>query len=262
MLPPLENHPYFLSVSIERDIDVELAARLAGMPLEEFQQLNPQMNRPVIFAAGTPQVLLPYENANAFVRNLPRHDGALATWTVWVAPRTLKPAEAADLVGMSEESLREVNHIPARMLIKAGSTLVVPRGNALLADVSSEVADTAMLALSPEAPALRKTTLKAGHKDSVASVAKRYHVSAAQVAEWNQVAPGASFAPGQTIIVYTAATTRKAAASDTQTARSQAVPGGPRASGGTRTASSAKSSGQSARAGKATGVRQTPVARR
>ena len=89
-LPPLENHPYFLSVSIERDIDVELAARLAGMPLEEFQQLNPQMNRPVIFAAGTPQVLLPYENANAFVRNLPRHEGALATWTVWVAPKTLK----------------------------------------------------------------------------------------------------------------------------------------------------------------------------
>ena len=65
----LENHPYFLSVPIERDIDVELAARLAGMPLDEFQQLNPQMNRPVILAAGTPQVLLPYDNANAFVRD-------------------------------------------------------------------------------------------------------------------------------------------------------------------------------------------------
>jgi len=261
-LPELMNHPYFLSVPIERDMDVAVAVKLASMPLEEFQTLNPQMNRPVILAAGTPQVLLPYDNANRFVRELPGHRGPLASWTAWTAPRTMKTAEAARMVGMSEDSLREVNHIPARMLIKAGSTLVVPRGNALLADVSSEVADTAMLALSPEAPALRKTTLKAGHKDSVASVAKRYHVSAAQVAEWNQVAPGASFAPGQTIIVYTAATTRKTAASDTQTARSQTVPGGPRASGGTRTASSAKSSGQSARAGKATGVRQTPVARR
>jgi membrane-bound lytic murein transglycosylase D len=169
----------------------------------------------------------------------------------------MKTAEAARMVGMSEESLREVNHIPARMLIKSGSTLVVPRGNALLADVSSEVADTAMLTLSPEAPLLRKSSLKAGHKDSVASVAKRYHVSAAQVAEWNQVAPSASFAPGQTIIVYTAATTRK-------TARSQTVPGGPRGSGATRSASSGKeaSSSQTARAGKATGVRQTPVAKR
>ena len=72
-LPPLDNHPYFLSVPIERDIDVALAAQLAGMTLEEFQQLNPQHNKPVILAAGTPQVLLPYDNANRFVRELARH---------------------------------------------------------------------------------------------------------------------------------------------------------------------------------------------
>ncbi|MDP1171975.1 murein transglycosylase D, partial [Klebsiella pneumoniae] len=33
-LPPVANHPYFLSVRIDRDIDVELAARLAGVSLE------------------------------------------------------------------------------------------------------------------------------------------------------------------------------------------------------------------------------------
>jgi membrane-bound lytic murein transglycosylase D len=101
-LPPLENHPYFLSVPIERDIDVALAARLAGLTLEEFQQLNPQLNKPVILAAGTPQVLLPYDNANRFVRGLAAHRGPLASWTAWVAPRTLKPADAARQVGMSE----------------------------------------------------------------------------------------------------------------------------------------------------------------
>ena len=78
-LPPLENHPFFLSVPIERDIDVALAATLAGLSLDEFEQLNPQMNKPVILAAGTPQVLLPYDNANRFVRELRSHPGALAT---------------------------------------------------------------------------------------------------------------------------------------------------------------------------------------
>jgi membrane-bound lytic murein transglycosylase D len=38
----------------------------------------------------------------------------------------------------------------------------------------------------------------------VASVATRYRVSAAQVAQWNRVSAGASFAPGQTVIVYVA----------------------------------------------------------
>ena len=114
-LPPLENHPYFLSVPIERDIDVELAAQLAGMPLEEFQQLNPQMNRPVILAAGTPQVLLPYDNANAFVRNLPLHDGPLATLDgVGGAQDDASPPKPPKLVGMSEAELREVNRIPPR----------------------------------------------------------------------------------------------------------------------------------------------------
>ena len=78
-LPELYNHPYFLSVPIEHDIDVVLAIRLAGMTSEEFQNLNPQMNRPVILAAGTPQILLPYDNANRFVRELPQHRGPLTT---------------------------------------------------------------------------------------------------------------------------------------------------------------------------------------
>jgi membrane-bound lytic murein transglycosylase D len=257
-LPELMNHPYFLSVPIERDMDIAIAIKLAGMPLEEFQTLNPQMNRPVILAAGTQQVLLPYDNANRFVRELPLHRGPLATWTAWTAPKTMKTAEAAKAVGMSEEHLREINHIPARMLIKAGSTLLVPRGNALLADVSSRVADTATLALAPESQPLRKTSLRAGRGDSVSSVAKRYRVSAAQVAEWNGVAPGASFAPGHTIIVYTAPVGRKTAqARGAPIARAKPAPGGPR-SAGVRPATSART----AHSGKATGVRQVPVAKR
>ena len=204
-LPELMNHPYFLTVPIERDIDVALAARLAGMQAEEFQHLNPQTNRPVLLAAGTPQVLLPYDNANRFVRALPLHRGPLASWTAWVAPKTMKTADAAESVGMSEESFRELNKIPARMLIKAGSTLLVPRGNALLADVSSRVADTATMTLAPDVPPPRKVSLTAGRRDTVASVARRYRLSVTDVARWNDVATGAKFAPGQSIVVFVAA---------------------------------------------------------
>jgi len=218
-LPELHNHPYFLSVPIEHDMDVAVAIRLAGMSLEDFQTLNPQMNRPVILAAGTPQVLLPYDNANRFVRELPQHRGPLATWTAWTAPKTMRPAEAAKTAGMSEAQMREVNRIPAHMLIKTGSTLLVPRGNALLADVSSHVADNAMLSLAPDGPTLRRVSLRAGRKDSVASVARRYRVSPAQVAQWNEVGATATFAPGQSIVVYVAQATRKAPTQSQHTAR-------------------------------------------
>lgn len=201
-LPPLANHPYFLSVPIERDIDVDLAARLAGLPIEEFKQLNPQMNKPVILAAGTSRVLLPYDSANIFVRAIVNHQGSLATWTAWTAPRTVKPAEAARAVGMDEKSLREVNAIPAGMLVKAGSTLLVARDPRRAQDVAAEVADAAVLALMPETRPLRRVQFKAGPRgDSVAAVARRYRVGTAQVAQWNQVAPGASFKPGQLVLV-------------------------------------------------------------
>jgi membrane-bound lytic murein transglycosylase D len=203
-LPALANHPYFLSVPIERDMDVAIAVQLAGIPLDEFQSLNPQMNKPVILAAGTPRVLLPYDNANRFVRELPQHRGRLATWTAWTAPKTLRPGDVAKQVGMDEATLREVNRIPPRMLVKAGSTLLVPRSEHRQADVSSEIADNATMALSPDGPTLRKTSLRAGKHDSVATVAKRYRVSTAQVAQWNGVAPSAAFKPGQTIVVFVA----------------------------------------------------------
>ena len=208
-LPELYNHPYFLSVPIEHDIDVALAVKLAGLPLEEFQYLNPQMNRPVILAAATQQILLPYDNANLFVRELPLYRGALTTWTTWVAPKSMKPGEAARVVGMDEEALREVNKIPARMVIKSGSTLLVPRrGNGPIVDVSSTVADNATMMLAPDAPPLRKVSLRAGKHDSVETIARRYHVGASQVAQWNEVGTGARFAPGQTVVVYVAPRSR------------------------------------------------------
>ncbi len=202
-LPAVANHPYFLSVKIERDIDVELAASLAGLSLDTFKQFNPQMNKPVILAAATPQVLLPYDQAGAFAAKLARHSGPLASWTAWVVPKTMNPAEAAKRVGMPEALLREINHVPAKMLVKAGSTLLVPRGAHHDDDVSERLADSASLSLTPDSPPLRRLSLKAGKADSVASVAKRYQLAPEQVAQWNKLAVNARFKPGQMVVVYT-----------------------------------------------------------
>ena len=204
-LPELGNHPYFVSVGLERDIDVALAVRLAGLSLEEFKQLNPQMNKPVILAAGTPQVLLPYDAANRFVHAIGQHRGTLASWTAWVAPKNVTPAEAARLAGMSEQELREVNSIPKGMLVRAGSTLLVSRSAHRVEDVATHVADNATLALTPERAPLRKLSFMAGAKgDSVVAVAKRYRVSAEQVALWNNTSAAAHFKPGQAVVVMVA----------------------------------------------------------
>jgi membrane-bound lytic murein transglycosylase D len=201
-LPVIENHPYFQSVTVERDMDVELAARLADVKLEDFKALNPQLNRPVILAAGTPNILLPWDNAVVFKRNYDGYTtGKFASWTAWSAPATMSAGDAARRVGMTEADLRAINTIPPRMLIKAGSVLIVPRAGHRQDDVASHVADHGQLALAPETT-LRRTFVKAGKKDSVASIARRYKLSASQVAEWNDVAVSATFRAGQQVLLH------------------------------------------------------------
>ena len=201
-LPDIGNHPYFQTVDIQRDIDVALAAKLAEIPLEDFKALNPSVSRPVILAAGTPQILLPWDNAAVFQSNLETYSGgSLASWTVWLAPTTMKPADAARRVGMTEAELRSVNNIPPRVVIKAGSSLLVPRSNLIEADVASHVADNGQLSLAPETR-LNRTTLKAGKKDTVTSLAKRYRISPASVAEWNNVRVSSAFNAGQQIVLF------------------------------------------------------------
>jgi len=202
-LPLIENHPYFQQVQISRDIDVALAARLADVNLEDFKALNPSAKRPVILAAGTPQILLPWDNALVFQRNFDAHtEGQYASWTAWVAPRTMKPAEAAEQTGMDEAELRSVNKIPAHMLIKAGSTLLVPRSSAKAQDdVTNHVADNAQVTLAPEI-VLQRKTVKARKGESVASIAKRYSLSITSVADWNNVSAGSAFKRGSSVVLF------------------------------------------------------------
>ena len=201
-LPPLENHPYFVSVPIRRDMDVAVAARLAGLGLEEFKALNPQMNKPVILAAGTPQVLLPYDNADGFVRRLADHRGPLASWTAWTAPSTMRTADVARLTGMAEETLRDINRIPPKMLVKAGSTLLVLRSEHRVQDVPEHIADNAHMALAPDVPPLRKVAIKARKGDTVLALAKRYRVTAAQIAQWNRIDDGTRFKKAQSLVIW------------------------------------------------------------
>jgi membrane-bound lytic murein transglycosylase D len=222
-LPLIENHPHFQSVTIRRDIDVTLAAKLAEVPLNDFKALNPSINKPVIMASGTPQILLPWDNAAVFQTNLEGYSGGrLASWTVWVAPSTMRSADAAKKVGMSEEEFRSINNIPARMLIRPGSSLLVPRAAQMHNDVAGHVADNGQISLAPEV-VLKRTTVRAVKGDTVASIARKYKTTAANVAQWNSVSISAEFKAKQQIVLFVPGASGNKKASTTKT-RAKAKP--------------------------------------
>ena len=78
-------------------------------------------------------------------------------------------SDAAQQVGMSENDLRSLNSIPPRMLIKAGSALMVPRTTTTRQDVSKRVSRQ------------KRPTLLLAHQSTVCfslldSLQRRFHI--------------------------------------------------------------------------------------
>lgn len=200
-LPYIQNHPYFKSVSITRDIDVKLAANFAGVSMDDFRALNPSMSRPVILAAGTPEILLPWDNAERFLRRLDEHaNKPLASWTAWTVPKTMKASEASKLVNMSEAELRSVNAIPKGMQVKQGSTLLVARQGSLDTDVTEHLADNAQISFAPEI-VLKRIMVKVQKGDTLMSLANRHDVTPNNIAAWNKLKIPVALKPGQSIAI-------------------------------------------------------------
>lgn len=209
-LPDVPNHPYFEKVAINRDIDVDIAARLAGISVQDFKALNPAMNKPLVIASVTPHILLPWASVPVFKRNLAAMgDKPLASWTVWVPAESVTLAQAAEKTGASVDELRQVNHIPAHVRIRAGSPILVPRHESHDMEIPQDIANS-NISLTPEIVArasaqhvvLKQRNIKARKGDTVARIAARYGLSPATVAKWNRVKPNQKLASGKTVVLH------------------------------------------------------------
>ncbi len=187
-LQKVENQPYFVTIGKTRDIDVKVAAQLAELSIDEFKALNPQFNRPVITGSSKTQILLPQENAEIFKTNLEQWKGPLSSWTTHKVIKRERIENISKLFHTSPEMIREVNHIPPKMLIKAGSTLLVPKSaSSQDKDIAPEIYDNALMSVERDSPATKRIAVRVGKRDNLATVAKRYQVSVGQLKMWNKL---------------------------------------------------------------------------
>jgi membrane-bound lytic murein transglycosylase D len=65
------------------------------------------------------------------------------------------------------------------------------------------VADSAAISLAPDLPPTRRVNMRIGRGgETVASVARRWHVNASQVAAWNHVSAHGKFPAGSTAVLF------------------------------------------------------------
>lgn len=183
VLPHVGNSPYFAMVRKTRDIDLELAARLAEMPLEEFKALNPSFNRPIIRAEHQPTLLLPADRVAKFNANLQAHKGELSSWKVYQPRRGESYAAIAKRFGVTEAALRSANGVGKRVKVASGASLLIPvnpRGGIQLASLQTPAAalsepKRAGRVAHAKQPNVRNHKVRSG--DTLTSLAKRYGTS-------------------------------------------------------------------------------------
>jgi membrane-bound lytic murein transglycosylase D len=189
-LPIVDNAPYFVTIGKTRNIDVKVAAQLAELSLDDFKALNPQFNRPVIIGGDDAQILLPQSNAEKFKTNLGKWTQALSSWTAHTVVSARERIETiASKFHTSPEVIRSVNQIPPKMVLRAGSTILVPRMSTDATDadtdISQKLAESARMLTAPDEPDTKRIYVHAGKRDTLAGIAKRFNVSILQVREWN-----------------------------------------------------------------------------
>jgi membrane-bound lytic murein transglycosylase D len=217
-LPRIDNTPYFVAVPKSRDMDVDTAARLAEMKLEDFRALNPAFNRPVIVGVAGSKLLLPADKADVFQANLAAWEATgqpLASWTTYKMGATETLASVAKRVGVSEQLLREANRVPPRYRLASGSTILIPRDETMEVDITAESLD-AQFALVPEQANLRKVTYRVRKGDTLKAVARRWNVDEKDVIVWNHLTAPTLFAGQRLELTVPAA---KARTPHTQTAK-------------------------------------------
>jgi len=182
-LDPIPNTPYFATITKTHDIDVQLAAKLAEMPVEEFMALNPGFNRPLIPVSVNSRIVLPADRVEVFRANLQKHDEkALVSWQAY-EPRKGDTVESlAKKFGMSVAQLKEVNGIgPKTRALPA--TIVVP--------INGGAIDSKRLPIMYAPPIPLQGTRSFTHTvklgETLPSIAQRYRVSIDDLRSWNKI---------------------------------------------------------------------------
>lgn len=201
-LPAMQYEPVLQLVDTAGQIDLAMAAQLAGLDLEALYRLNPAFNRWASDPQGPHRLLLPVVNAVQLSEAL---EGVpVADRIQWQRHKILPGQTLSHLAkkfNVTVAILREANQLRASTAIRAGDYLMVPQASGRPDDyVLSETQRLARLRAASGGGA--EHTVQPG--DSLWMLARRFDVGVRQLARWNGMAPGDTLSVGKTLVIKTA----------------------------------------------------------
>jgi membrane-bound lytic murein transglycosylase D len=196
----IPNEPYFAVIDTNSQIDLKIAAQLAGTAYDELVALNPGYNRWATDPDGPHRMLVPIDNADGF-------EAALQTlspddrvrFAIHEVARRETLAMIAKQYGTSVAVITKINDLKGGK-VSAGDSLKIP-------EISGELPDKVLLAASrvdrPDQGGRRQRQIvyrvRAG--ETLSSIARRHGIPVSTLARLNNMGAADSLVKGQRLVI-------------------------------------------------------------
>jgi membrane-bound lytic murein transglycosylase D len=202
----IPNEPYFAVIDTDSQIDLKIAAQLAGTSYDELVALNPGYNRWATDPDGPHRMLVPIDNADAF-------DAALKTLgpddRVRFASHEVTRKETLAMIakqyGTSVAVITKINDLKGGK-VTAGETLKIP-------EISGELPDKVLLAAArvdrPETDVggrrQRQIVYRVRAGETLSSIARRHGMPVSTLARLNNMGASDTLVKGQRLVIKASA---------------------------------------------------------
>ena len=202
----IPNEPYFAVIDTDSQIDLKIAAQLAGTSYDELIALNPGFNRWATDPDGPNRMLVPIDNADAFeaaLKTLSANDRVPYVSHDVARKETL--AAIAKQYGVSAAVISHVNGLKGNALTP-GETLKIPQ-------ISGPLPDKVMLAaLRVDRPETdrsgrkqRQIVYRVRAGETLSSIARRHGMPVSTLARLNNLDAQDTLVKGQRLVIKASA---------------------------------------------------------
>ncbi|MCW8902935.1 lytic transglycosylase [Sedimenticola sp.] len=200
-LADIPNQPYFDSIDIGSQLDLALAADMAGISIEDLYRLNPGFNRWATAPDGPHRLSIPVEQAERFSEALDALDPQKRLrWSRY----KIRPGDNLGSIARKHKTtvalLQQVNKLKGNN-IRAGKHLLIPVSVKSL-DQYTHTADARLAKTKNRQRKGKRLTHKVVAGDTLWDIAQRYKVSHRALASWNGMSPRDTLRLGQQLVIW------------------------------------------------------------
>lgn len=201
-LKSIANEPYFAVVDVKGQIDLSLAAELAGLEIDKIHQLNPGFNQWATAPEGPHRLAIPVEKIDVFIQALAVLPAdKKVQWARYKIKSGDSLGKIAQQYKVAISAIKKANGIKGTN-IRAGKYLLIPVASANSGTTAPLSAHQALASSQNTPQKGDKKTHIVKQGDSWWDIAQLHKVSVKKLTDWNNKAPSDYLQPGQKLVIW------------------------------------------------------------